>query len=204
MDSPQAQCQQLSLFPTFCGENVMSQVSVEDIHSLGLRIKMVREILGETQSDFATKVGVSRSFLSEMESGRSKPSIQLLMGVCKHFPDVDRDWLMTGRGQISQHISGGSDKKNLADNMNINICSSLNGVDADALICAVNCFGIVSNGSKITLDKSSKKDWIKEFYLRYCGAYQDALSSEKSTHDPRGYAETNCESYARKIAASAQ
>jgi transcriptional regulator with XRE-family HTH domain len=64
--------------------------------TIGLRLKNI--ISGKELSliDFAAKVGIQRSSLSHLFSGRNKPSIDLLLKIKHQFPDIDLEWLITG------------------------------------------------------------------------------------------------------------
>ena len=53
--------------------------------SLGERIKIVRLIYAMSQSHFAEAIGVSRSYLSEAENGKGKPSIEMVVGIANTF-----------------------------------------------------------------------------------------------------------------------
>jgi transcriptional regulator with XRE-family HTH domain len=59
------------------------------------RVKQVRERVGLTQKDFAAQIGVSRSFLSEIEAGKVKPSVESLIGIVTRF-QIDPHWLLIG------------------------------------------------------------------------------------------------------------
>ena len=80
------------------------------------RIKELRLVLKFNQKDFANKFGISRGYLSEIEAGKTKPSIVLLVGISNFkeinpyylsaevdkpkFWDIDMDWLLTGEGSM--------------------------------------------------------------------------------------------------------
>lgn len=59
------------------------------------RIKRIREQEGLTQKDFSSKIGISRSFLSEIEGGKVKPSVDALIGIVLNF-QIDTHWLLAG------------------------------------------------------------------------------------------------------------
>lgn len=59
------------------------------------RVKQVRERVGLTQKEFAAQIGVSRSFLSEIEAGKVKPSVETLIGIVTRF-QIDPHWLLIG------------------------------------------------------------------------------------------------------------
>ena len=59
------------------------------------RIKNLRKELGLSQLDFASKLEISRSALSKIESGENNPSDQTVKLICQEF-GVRREWLLTG------------------------------------------------------------------------------------------------------------
>lgn len=61
-----------------------------------------------TASSFADFLEIQRSNMSHYLSGRNKPSIDILQKILNKFPDINADWLIMGRGEIS-NISNESD-----------------------------------------------------------------------------------------------
>lgn len=49
-------------------------------------------------SSFAEQIGVGRSSISHILSGRNKPSLDFVLSVLKQFPEVDLYWLLNGKG----------------------------------------------------------------------------------------------------------
>lgn len=64
------------------------------------RIKMIIESHRLTAGAFADKIGVQRSNVSHVLSGRNKPSFEFLEKIVLAFPRVSADWLLTGRQAI--------------------------------------------------------------------------------------------------------
>tara|TARA_R110000850_G_scaffold276620_1_gene419270 strand:- start:675 stop:1103 length:429 start_codon:yes stop_codon:yes gene_type:complete len=62
------------------------------------RLEKVIKFYDETASSFAEKVGVQRSSISHILSGRNKPSLDFVMKVLDTFPDVELYWLLNGKG----------------------------------------------------------------------------------------------------------
>tara|TARA_R100001377_G_C3165173_1_gene101047 strand:- start:113 stop:520 length:408 start_codon:yes stop_codon:yes gene_type:complete len=62
------------------------------------RLEKVIKFHDETASSFAEKVGVQRSSISHILSGRNKPSLDFVMKVLEAFPDVELYWLLNGKG----------------------------------------------------------------------------------------------------------
>ena len=54
-----------------------------------------------TASRFADKIGVQRSSVSHIMSGRNKPSLDFIQKVLIAFPDIDAGWLVSGRGNMT-------------------------------------------------------------------------------------------------------
>ncbi|QRM90151.1 helix-turn-helix domain-containing protein [Lacinutrix sp. WUR7] len=69
-----------------------------NIEGFTKRLQKVIDFYGESASSFAEKVGVQRSTISHILSGRNKPSLDFVMKVLSHFPEVELYWLMNGKG----------------------------------------------------------------------------------------------------------
>ena len=66
-----------------------------------LFIKRLEKILNFYQfsaSAFADKIGVQRSSMSHLLSGRNKPSLDFVMKLLHTFEDVTIEWLIDGKG----------------------------------------------------------------------------------------------------------
>ncbi len=64
------------------------------------RLKKVIEFYGESASSFSEKIGVQRSSISHLLSGRNKPSLEFILKVLSAYPEIDLYWLMNGKGQF--------------------------------------------------------------------------------------------------------
>ena len=64
------------------------------------RLKKVMEIHQLTASLFADKIGVQRSSISHILSGRNKPSLDFILKITSAFSDVDIQWLLNGVGEF--------------------------------------------------------------------------------------------------------
>ena len=62
------------------------------------RLEIILEFYGLSASVFADKMGVQRSGLSHLMSGRNKPSLDFVMKIIENFSDVDFYWLLNGEG----------------------------------------------------------------------------------------------------------
>ena len=62
------------------------------------RLQKVIDFYGESASSFAEKIGVQRSSISHILSGRNKPSLDFIMKVLSYYPEVELYWLLNGKG----------------------------------------------------------------------------------------------------------
>jgi transcriptional regulator with XRE-family HTH domain len=60
------------------------------------RIRLILKANNLTASQFADKIGVKRSNLSHVLSGRNKPGLEFLAKIIESFPNVNASWLLTG------------------------------------------------------------------------------------------------------------
>jgi transcriptional regulator with XRE-family HTH domain len=49
-----------------------------------------------TPSQFADEIGIQRSGISHILSGRNKPSLEFVMKMLKRYPDIKPEWLLSG------------------------------------------------------------------------------------------------------------
>lgn len=64
------------------------------------RIELVMKSQNLTSSQFADKLGVQRSGMSHILSGRNKPSLDFVLKVLAGFPDLNPQWLLQGKGKM--------------------------------------------------------------------------------------------------------
>lgn len=57
-----------------------------------------------TPSKFADIIGVQRSSVSHVISGRNKPSFDFLQKTLKAFPGLNADWLILGEGSMYEQM----------------------------------------------------------------------------------------------------
>ena len=63
------------------------------------RFSMVREKLGFSQKDLADSLGIQKSVVSEIESGKRELSKNVMIALMNKF-NVSTDWLLTGEGEM--------------------------------------------------------------------------------------------------------
>jgi len=64
------------------------------------RLEIIFEYYGLSASGFADRIGVQRSSLSHLLSGRNKPSLDFVMKIAEVFPEVDLYWILNGKGNF--------------------------------------------------------------------------------------------------------
>lgn len=62
------------------------------------RIKTITTYYKLTPSEFADKIGINRATFSHINSGRNKPSLEVILKIVNCFTDVNYDWLLEGKG----------------------------------------------------------------------------------------------------------
>ena len=63
------------------------------------RLREVRRTLDISQKDFAAQLNISSSFLSEIESGKTKPGYNFLTKLASEF-NINPAWLLLGKGTM--------------------------------------------------------------------------------------------------------
>ncbi|MGG1660906.1 helix-turn-helix domain-containing protein [Brevibacillus sp. NRS-1366] len=63
------------------------------MNSIGERVKLIRKLNKLTQIEFAKKLDISQGTLSEIESGKAKPSYDVLVFLAEKY-DIDLNWLV--------------------------------------------------------------------------------------------------------------
>lgn len=64
------------------------------------RIQKIIDSYNLNSSQFAEIVGVQRSSISHILSGRNKPSLDFIMKILSKYPDIDPNWLIFGKGDM--------------------------------------------------------------------------------------------------------
>ena len=74
------------------------------------RVKLIIKANNQTPATFADEIGIKRSNLSHVLSGRNKPSLNFLSKIISTFPNVNASWLVTGvarEGEFNEEESKG-------------------------------------------------------------------------------------------------
>lgn len=67
------------------------------------RFKQLLDEKGLTATKFAAIIKVNASAMSHILNGRSKPGFDVLDKIAQAFPDINLNWLISGKGEIFNH-----------------------------------------------------------------------------------------------------
>jgi transcriptional regulator with XRE-family HTH domain len=67
------------------------------------RLQKVIDYYSESASSFSEKIGVQRSSISHILSGRNKPSLDFVLKILSFYPEVELYWLLNGKGEFPFH-----------------------------------------------------------------------------------------------------
>lgn len=69
------------------------------------RVKQIRLSLGLSGEKFGRALGVSRTAISLIETGKNGLSEQMLLAICREY-NVNEQWLRTGEGEMFMPMDG--------------------------------------------------------------------------------------------------
>lgn len=66
------------------------------------RLKKIMDDGGLSPAQMADRIGVQRSAISHILSGRNRPSLDFVMKVLESFPEVSSEWLLRGQKTVEK------------------------------------------------------------------------------------------------------
>lgn len=69
------------------------------------RLEKIIDYYDLSAAAFADQIEVGRSSISHILSGRNKPSLDFVMKVISHYPEVELYWLLNGKGKFPKERS---------------------------------------------------------------------------------------------------
>ena len=75
--------------------------------------KSLRELMDYYEisaASIADKIGVQRSSISHLLSGRNNPSLDFVIKILDNFPEISYDWLVKGKGTLDTSVSAELDE----------------------------------------------------------------------------------------------
>jgi transcriptional regulator with XRE-family HTH domain len=68
-------------------------------NNISERLNLIIKELGLSVNKFAESIGESQSLLHNYVHGRS-PSVDVIEKIINHYPQIDAEWLLTGKGEM--------------------------------------------------------------------------------------------------------
>jgi predicted transcriptional regulator len=122
------------------------------------RLEIILDYYNLNASSFADKIGVQRSSLSHLLSGRNKPSLDFILKISAIFPDVDLYWILNGRGSFPKISELESAEKPLESISKQNNPTSSNPEDL---------LSKIKNANLTTKSEETTSDEIEKIVLFY-------------------------------------
>ena len=80
------------------------------------RLLQVLQAENISRSQFAEMLDISPATVTHLLNGRNKPSYEIIQAICKNFPTLNTDWLITGNGKMYKN---GQNPSEIAQDMGI-------------------------------------------------------------------------------------
>lgn len=110
------------------------------------RVKQLRKALGLSGEKFGARLGVTRTAVSLIESGKNNLSEANILSICREF-NVNEEWLRTGSGDMF---------------------SALSQLSLDDLMADADPIDIEIMKAYFTLDKDIRRKAIEHFKKSLC------------------------------------
>jgi len=69
-------------------------------NSIGERIKILRLYNNFDQKRWADLLGISQSFLSDVENNKTTISVEPIINIVRHLKNINSNWVLTGEGDV--------------------------------------------------------------------------------------------------------
>lgn len=126
-------------------------VNIEDFIK---RLEIILDYYSLNASSFADKIGVQRSSLSHLLSGRNKPSLDFILKILEVFPDVDLYWILNGKGNFPKNAELFDKKENNVEP----VVKQNSPTPSNTEIIPENLFSEIKNQNPIPALDTTKKE----------------------------------------------
>lgn len=129
------------------------------------RLEKLLDYYSLTASSFADKIGVQRSSMSHLLSGRNKPSLDFILKILEVFPDVDLYWILNGKGNFPKNEN--------AEKPNESILPKENISDDLFSVPSAKDFEMKANSTKFSAEKTADKNVEKIVVFYSDGTFKE-------------------------------
>jgi transcriptional regulator with XRE-family HTH domain len=91
-------------------------MQTREVNNMNERIAQVRKSNKINQDEFAKRLGLTKNFISLIETGGRIPSERTILDICREF-NVNEYWLRTGEGEMFRERSRAEDLAGLLASM---------------------------------------------------------------------------------------
>ncbi|MCX7862688.1 MAG: helix-turn-helix domain-containing protein [Bacteroidales bacterium] len=117
------------------------------------RLEKFLSVENISPSKFADEIGIQRSSISHILSGRNNPSLDVIQKILSRFPYINAEWLIMGKGDMFKPEREPTLFDNLVETSNNEIKNVQNEIENDknlkADINSINDYIPITNTKKI-------------------------------------------------------
>lgn len=183
------------------------------------RFKEIREKLGFSQEKFGEIIGLSKSGISNIESGQRNVTDKHIKLLCSEL-NINPDWLRTGEGEMFNESDEFSldeyAKQNGMSEMDLKIIKGFLDLDPEVRKIIVSTFGNAlsedraeakEKANKVVemIDENKGRTTAKSYRLKYTSTpTEEMIAAEDRTEYPADSIDAELESYRRELEAERQ
>ena len=106
---------------------------------MNTRLKQFIAAENITQAQLADTINVVRASVSHILAGRNKPSYEFISGLMRHYPMLNIEWLMFGKGKMYKDKDNAVHNADLfsdnqEDTPSLDDFAALNGTESQAIV----------------------------------------------------------------------
>ena len=133
------------------------------------RIEYIIRDKGLTNVEFSAITGIAPATISHITSGRSKPTLPILKGILRGFPDLNPEWVFMGEGPVyKQEVEQAADTDRAPLSGSYDLFSSLDE-EGNAKPAGPSKVSRQAVASTQNIDAAGIKDVIRESFESVLG-----------------------------------
>ena len=75
------------------------------VHNMNQRLQQFLSAENISQAQFADSIDVARASVSHVLAGRNRPGYDFIRSIAEHYPKLNLEWLITGKGKMYKQDS---------------------------------------------------------------------------------------------------